>query len=46
MTASMVEFFILLHWEDRSAYVLCWRGNVLVRGPKKTVVLLAGYSLG
>jgi hypothetical protein len=46
MMSSTVEYFILLRLEDQSAYLLCWRGTVLVQGPKKTVVLLAGYIIG
>jgi hypothetical protein len=35
MTSLTVEYFILMCWEDRSAYLLCWRRNVFGRGAKE-----------
>jgi hypothetical protein len=32
MTSSTVAYFILMCWEDRSAYLLCWSRNVF--GPE------------
>jgi hypothetical protein len=42
MMSSTVEYFILICWEDRSAYLLCWRRNVFGPVAKENGILARG----
>jgi hypothetical protein len=42
MKSSTVEYFILMGWEDRRAYLLCWRRHVFGPGAKENGSLARG----
>jgi hypothetical protein len=44
MASSTVKYFILMCWEDRSAYLLCWRRNVFGPEAKEKGSLARGMN--